>query len=189
MRNLTAGMIFVVLGVLLLLDNLDIADFGYMLHHYWPLLLILWGLSILMRRRESGTSTTSFTGPGVESELLHESNVFGDISLNIASKNFKGGSVSTVFGDCNLDLSQSTIADGEHVLRIHSVFGSSLIQIPKEAAVSISANAVFGELNLLGQRKGGFSSDVQTGTANYSTASNKLKITVSKVFGDVKIVS
>jgi predicted membrane protein len=188
MRNLTAGFIFIVLGFLLLLDNLEIADFGYMIGHYWPLLLIIWGLSIIMRNKGRSTPSDTIHGQGSESELLHESNVFGNISLNISSKNFKGGSLSTVFGDCNLDLSQSTIADGEHILRIHSVFGNSLILLPKDAAVSVSAGAVFGELNLFGQHKGGFSSDIQTSTPDYASVPNRLKIIVSKVFGDVKIV-
>lgn len=188
MRNLFWGIIFVVLGILLLLDNFNVLDFGDVISNFWPLLLIIWGIRILKRRSEISKSTVGDIKTESSADLLHESNVFGSISLNIQSQNFKGGSVSTVFGDCDIDLSQATITEGEHILRIHSVFGDSLIVLPKSGAVSLSASAVLGDITGLGQRKSGFSPDLKSTSPDFDTANNRLKIIVSKVFGDVKIV-
>ena len=187
MKNVTAGLIFVILGVLLLLDNLDVADFGYMLHHYWPLILIIWGLSILLRRRSTAQPMNVSGDQPLDSELIHESDVFGEISVRVASKNFKGGSISTVFGSCTLDLSDAVIAEGEHELRLHSVFGASRVLIPQNSAVSVSANTIIGSADILGQQKGGFSTDLQTSTPQYSSSSNRLKIIVSTVFGEIRV--
>ena len=42
------GSIIVLLGFLLTLDNLDVLDFE--LFQLWPLLVVAWGLSMMLRR-------------------------------------------------------------------------------------------------------------------------------------------
>jgi predicted membrane protein len=187
MRNTFWGLLFVILGILLLLDNLDIADFGEVVGTCWPIIIIILGLSIVMKKRHHAETINPTNQEQFGSDLLHQSNVFGDITMSVVSQNFKGGSVSTVFGNCDLDLSKSIVADGEHILRIHSVFGDSTIILPKDTAVSVSANTVFGDVNTMGQRKGGFSPKVETSSPGFESSNKKLKIVVSKVFGDVKI--
>ena len=222
MRNLYWGFILIIIGILLLLDNLGVADFGDMIHDYWPVILVVWGLGILLRRRSVSTapspagypqggseqigsqqgvspgaesqqpgssqSRASAGGPNQsESELIHQSSAFGDISVNVTSPHFRGGSVSTVFGGSNLDLSAAGIAEGEHELRIHGVFGDSRLVLPKDAAVAISASSVFGDLFILGQRKGGISTEIQHVTPSYPLASNRLKVTITRIFGSIRV--
>jgi len=188
MRNLFWGFVLIAFGILFLLDNLGYADFSEIIHNLWPLLLVLWGLSILLHPHRRHSQPEATTPQPLDSELLHQSNVFGDIYNKITSKFFKGGSLSTVFGDCDIDLSEAVFADGEHELKIHSVFGDSLITLPKDAAVSITANSTFGDLIIFGQHKGGFSTNLQTATPAYQTASNRLKISIRKVFGNIRVV-
>jgi predicted membrane protein len=196
MRNLYWGIILVGLGILLLLDNLEIADFHEVLKTYWPLLIIVWGASILMRKRTNVTETqtvsstatsTQTSASALEQDLLHQSNVFGDLSVTIVSQNFKGGSLSTVFGDCFLDLTKAQIAEGEHALHVHSVFGSSMILLPKDAAVSVTGSSVFGTLTILEQRRGGFAPDIKTSSPDFSSAIRKMNISLSQIFGDGKV--
>ena len=202
MRNLFWGIILVSFGTLFLLDNLGVADFGDVMHDFWPLILIIWGASILLRKKEivppaSPTQTippfspppppTSGSSGTYENELLHQSNVFGNIHVSVSSINFKGGSVSTVFGDCTIDLSKAEFAAGEHILRIHGVFGDSTVIIPKEAAVMVEASTTFGDIAGLGQARQGFSPSLMASTPNYATAEKRLKITVNRVFGDVRV--
>jgi cell wall-active antibiotic response 4TMS protein YvqF len=229
MRNLYWGFILIVIGILLLLDNLEVADFGEMIRDYWPLILVFWGLGMLLRRRsvstvpagsqqagfsqagssqagssQAGSQAAGFSEsqePGSEqqsphqaggpyqseSELLHQSSAFGDISVSVTSPRFRGGSISTVFGGSNLDLSAAGIAEGEHELRIHGVFGDSRLVLPKDAAVAISASSVFGDLVILGQHKGGISTEIQHVTPSYPLASNRLKVTITRVFGSIRV--
>jgi predicted membrane protein len=192
-RNVTWGFILVVIGVLLLLNNLDIADMGDIIQDYWPMILILWGISILTRRRQSTNTespviSSSSTSQQFTGDLIHESTVFGDQDISITSQNFKGGSISSVFGDSHIDLSKAVIAEGEHHLRVHSVFGDSIIILPREAAVSISATSTFGDLHILGQKKGGISIELQVTSENYSSSSKRLQISSSKVFGDLRVI-
>lgn len=210
-RNLFLGVVLITLGTLFLLNNFGVADFGEMIHDYWPLILIIWGLSIVMRdKRPMGTQAGSQSGPrpgtqpGTDSgttpgmhigatyaqativDLLHESNVFGNVAIKNSSQNFQGGSVSTVFGDGDLDLSDAVIAEGEHILRVHGVFGDSTIVLPRDAAVSVTANSTFGSVFILGQRKDGISSNLHVSTPNYAGSTRRLQIIINKVFGSVR---
>lgn len=201
MRNLTWGFILITIGVLVLLDNLGVADFSDLVRDYWPLILIVWGLSILVRRRPqavyqsaqqpSGAQQTQTAGSAssqpVASDLVHQSNVFGDIYSKVTSQNFKGGSLSTVFGDAFFDLSGAAFAEGDHELRVSSVFGDTTIILPKDAAVLISASSLFGDVTILDQHKGGFSSDMHLATPAYTSSSRRLRIHASKVFGDIRV--
>ncbi len=207
MRNLFWGFILIFLGILILLDNLGYADFQELLHDYWPLILVAWGVSIVIRRQSkpAGTqppiaagepkappsaeqsSQSSQGGTQYSGDLLHQSNVFGDIFTRVESQTFRGGSVSTVFGDSTIDLTGAAFADGDHELRVHGVFGDSLILLPRDRAIAVAANSVFGTLDILGQHRGGFSSDIQTTTPDYSSVQSRLKITITRVFGDVRV--
>jgi len=188
MKNVFWGIIFVTFGVLLLLDNLGVADFGDMLQHYWPLIVIVWGISILMRRPRHGAAPSAPPQPvsSFDSELFHHSNVFGDVSVVASSNTFKGGSVSTIFGETRVDLSGVTLAEGEHFLHIHGVFGDAVIILPRAGAVAISARSTFGSLRILDQWKGAFSSGIETSTPDYASAPARLKISLSTVFGEVR---
>jgi hypothetical protein len=50
--NLWWGLLITCLGVLLLLHNLRILHFGEALHTYWPAVLIVWGLGIILGKRK-----------------------------------------------------------------------------------------------------------------------------------------
>jgi len=207
MRNLFWGITFVLIGLLLLLDNLGYADFEQILHDYWPLLLIVWGGLILFRKKTpkvapfpppapppeatigtpQSAPNSAFPSTTMIGDLIHESQVFGNIVCRVSSQNFKGGSISTIFGDAHIDLTGAIFSEGDHELKVHSVFGNTFITLQKDAAIAISASSVFGNLTILGQRKSGFSTDVQMSSASYSTQTRRLRISLSKVFGDARI--
>lgn len=188
MRNITWGLILITLGTLLLLHNLDIADFGDIVRQYWPLILIIWGLLILIRQKSPSQISSTIHTENIVGELIHESSILGDLNLNIKSKNFKGGSISTVLGDSTIDLSQSVIAEAEHQLIVHAVLGDVTVILPKEAGISVSANTVLGDMNILGKTKDGFFSDLHTTSSNYVSSPNRLRLKISTVFGDIRVI-
>ncbi len=188
MRNLYWGIALVMFGAMLLLQNLDVADMGDLIRTYWPVFLILWGISVLTRReRRTQSDQTANAPPPLERELLHESHVFENINLKITSSTFKGGSISTIFGNCDVDLSGTTVAEGDHIFRLHSVFGDSFVRLPHGCAASINSSSILGNANILGQNRGGFATDLRIATPNYGSATNRLDISISKIFGNITI--
>ncbi len=182
------GLILIVLGVLILLDNLDVAEIRYVIRTYWPLILVIVGLSLLLRGRHfarkkmSENTKSSYTSSG-----LDHTNVFGDVKLDMSSQSFKGGNVSTIFGDVDLDLTKASLTDGEHSLRISTVFGDVKVDLPKGLAFSVSGATLFGELQIAGQSKSGIAKQVYHASEDYDRSRKKLRIDCSQVFGDLCI--
>lgn len=58
------GFIIVLVGVLLLLNNLNITDLdiGELIHTYWPAVFIIWGLDSIMERRKSHSNANLIFG-------------------------------------------------------------------------------------------------------------------------------
>lgn len=187
MRNLSFGFILIIFGVLFLLDNLDVIEFGEVVHYGWPVIFIVWGFMILNRRRVDDVGGIVVTTPPSNTDVLNQSNVFGDLTVNVTNQIFKGGSLSTVFGDCHLDLSKASFAPGEHELHVSTVMGDTIILLPKDGAVTITASSFMGGISVPGQRRDGLSSQLEWATSSYTGASHRLKITISKVFGDATV--
>jgi predicted membrane protein len=185
MRNLYGGIALVTIGGLLLLDNLGYADMGDLISDYWPLLLIAFGASILARHNAEDRAR-SYAGAQA-ADLVHASNLFGDVNVRSCSQEFKGGSVSTFLGDARVDLSAVRMAEGPHELRIHTVFGSSTVLVPAGTAYSVTANATFGTLSLPGVQKGGFASRAHVASPSFGTTHGRITIMVDHVVGDVRV--
>ncbi len=203
--NLWWGLLLIVLGVLFLLDNMNMLEFGEIVRTWWPALLILWGLSTLLTRSRvspasSGGETESPPAPAGEvrevfgdrnenpgTDSINYSSVFGDMSLRPLSSNFKGGNISTVFGDTTVDLSSATLAEGDNRLKLTGVFGDVRIVLAPSMPYRIHAQSLFGAVQAAGQKRDGFSSNLVIESPEYSSASKKLNIDVSQVFGDITL--
>ena len=118
---------------------------------------------------------------------LNNSNVFGDVDLKINSKDFRGGSVSTTFGDMNIDLSEISLAEGEQLLKLDGIFGDLHILVPKDIEIFVTTHSVFGDVRVLGTIRSGFGQEISYSSPNYSAATKKLRIVSNQVFGDVKV--
>jgi len=68
--SLLNGVMLIAIGLLFLLDRLRIEDFGDVLRNYWPFIIILFGVSHLMRR-ESLWSGAWLIAIGVWLQLVH----------------------------------------------------------------------------------------------------------------------
>src|SRR5512143_1271436 len=135
------GLLLILAGALFLLDTLRVLDLGTAFERFWPLLLVVWGLWVIARpRREVGPAIDSTKGgsqvfgdldTGTAADILEHSNVFGDVRIKVTSQNFRGGALSTVFGDTVVGCSGASLADGEPVLSMNGVFGDCTVRVPK----------------------------------------------------------
>ena len=194
-RPYLGALILIILGILFLLDNLGVANFGEMISTYWPIILILIGLRMFLRygRHTSDTTDAPNISMGSATTLessvstVHNSNTFGDIDLKFSSKEFRGGSISNTFGDMNIDLADIQLAEGEQTLKLDGVFGDLHVLVPKDIEINVSTHSVFGDVRALGTVKTGFGQQISYSTPNYPGATKKLRIVSNQVFGDVRI--
>jgi predicted membrane protein len=193
------GVILILLGILWMFDNLGYIDFWDFVESYWPVILIIIGISIILKNRatkiyeqpeaEMHHSTTARgVKMNIESEKLNYSNIFGDVVLDITSQHFYGGSVSNVFGDIEIDLTKTHIESGEKILHINGVFGDIDIAVSKDLPVAVYGNITFGDIKILGEKRSGISQQLNYKSPNYDQSDKKIKIYISQVFGDIKVI-
>ncbi len=188
MKPLFWGFILLLFGVLLLLQNFDVLSVGDVIGTWWPLLLVIWGWSVLRKHtRTRKIETAGAPGSELTQELVQESHVFDNVYCSVYAKNFKGGSISTVFGNTVVDLRSAVLADGTHEFRLHSVFGDSMVTVPRGMAFTLTVNTLIGTARVFGQRRGGFASEAHVASEGYSDAPARLTIVISKIFGDLII--
>ncbi|HTO94900.1 MAG TPA: cell wall-active antibiotics response protein LiaF [Bacteroidota bacterium] len=190
------GFVLVGLGIIFLLDSTGTIEFGEAVRTYWPLLLVLWGIWLLTRGRRSGEPPRA-QGPtaGIATDVrtispgesLQSSNVFGDLEIRVTSPAFRGGTVSTVFGNLVVDLGPGGIADGDHQLTMSGVFGDARLMLPRGTAVEVTAHTLAGDLAVLDQTREGFSVSLKYATPGFDTAPKRLHVTISQVFGDIHV--
>ncbi len=181
-----ASWLLIGLGVIFLLTTNDIIT-KHEIWKYWPILLVLLGISIVFNRgRGFGPKyywKVDLKKGGVEEEdesrassddRIDESTIFGSISKKITTKSFKGGSISVVFGAAEIDLRSAQLAEEGAVLDISTIFGGVEIRIPESWVVQTRSSAVLGGVD-----------------AKYSNTENntgkRLVINASAVFGGVDI--
>lgn len=195
-RSYLGGALLIILGSLFLLQNFGVADVSDLISTYWPIILVLIGLNILLRKRlrpvysagEPDRTLFPDTIRATSSSFVNRSTVFGDIDLRMEAKDFAGGTVSCTFGDVNLDLSSAELADGEHLLRLDGVFGGIHVLVPKGTAIFATARTVFGDVNILGNsRNTGIGQELAYTSPEYAAAAKKLRIYAHQVFGDIRI--
>ena len=138
-----SGGLFVLVGVLLLLQKLDVIAFS--IWEYWPVLLVLIGL-VLVRRafgKRTGAGGSTSSGEGGDSQV----NVFamlGGIERKNSSQEFTGGEITAILGGCELDLRGASIKGDEAIIDVFTFWGGIDIRVPDDWAVSIESMPLMG---------------------------------------------
>jgi predicted membrane protein len=161
-RNLASGALVGLIGVALLLWTLGIVDSLALL---WPTVLIGIGLWLLVQR--SGPSHHSVS---IDGEVV---TIFDDRSVRAADGPLDGRSITTVFGDIDLDLRATTI-EGRVTLPVTTIFGDVDLDIPPHWRVTVSGPEIFGDVTV--QR-----------TSEPPPGAPELRLQVVTIFGDVTV--
>ena len=109
-----------------------VLDWDVHLGQFWPVIIIIIGISILMRAiqgprapREASDTASS----------VHERAMVGGIARKNASQSFQGGELTAVMGGCELDLRDARMAAGQAVIDCFTMWGGIVIQIPPDWVV------------------------------------------------------
>lgn len=115
--------------------------------------------------------------------------LFNDIKRIVRSSRLETESVTTIFGDVKLDLTQAPLEPGEHTMRVMTVFGDVKLRLPEHIGVQIDAMTVFSgvEVETVSRNEeekpgGNWVSE------NFERAPIRINLTIQGVFGDVDVV-
>lgn len=188
--SLKWGIILIIIGIVFLLHNYGIMDFWWVIGRFWPLLLIWWGYSMIRCsrwERGPGRAKQVFGDQeiAVDAKEIDNSTVLGDLRLTISSPEFSGGKAKVVLGDIRIDLQAVGTITSPGRLQLESVFGDIAVRIPAHVAVGVRATRAFGSVTTPGGSR--FHGDTYR-SPDYDTASQRLELSISQVFGDLEIM-
>lgn len=104
---------------------------------FWPVILVIIGVSFFMRSRHKILSDTS--GASVIDELV----LFAGKEKQLTSKSFQGGKITTIFGGTSLDLRDADLAGGASI-ETFTMFGGTEIKIPDDWQVVSNITPILG---------------------------------------------
>jgi len=145
-----SGLVLLIIGGAFLLP--DIFDFipRLYLRTWWPLILILLGIVILVRRSGSADRRQYSSDPsesetlGISKDYLDEVSILGGSNQHISSESFKGGKVTSILGGNEIDFRNSKLAAGTHIIDVVTIFGGSTFIVPEDWDIKLDVNSILG---------------------------------------------
>ena len=176
-RSRPRGMLLILAGAVLQLNELGITHFGW--GEFWPMLLIALGIVVMWGSFEWRHKPNA---PDVEAAdprtTLNEAVVFGGLERRMTSQDFQGGDITAIFGGVELDLTEAQIQGNEATLAITAIFGGVELRIPVGWQIAFRGAPIFGGI------------EDKTRTARVDDPTSNLKtlvITGAVIFGGLEI--
>lgn len=125
---------------------------------YWPVLLIVVGIMIVLRLifRRSGNSgvrghrNSRVYDKNVESQTgdyLDKNTLFNSSEQIVLSQNFKGGEINTMFGEFVLDLRKAASVERNIFIELNVMFGNITVFVPTDWGVVVDGDTMFGSID------------------------------------------
>ncbi|GHE56403.1 MULTISPECIES: DUF5668 domain-containing protein [Roseivirga] len=141
-QNRKAGTVLLIVGLILVID--DWLRIHISIWDLWPLILVFAGIHIIRRTVPAPHTTPQDTSAAPPENLIEDMAIFGGGDRVVKTKDFKGGSLTAVFGGSNIDLTTSSMQQPVATLNIFYLFGGSKIRVPKDWDVDLRVTNIFG---------------------------------------------
>jgi predicted membrane protein len=142
-KSRIAGFILIAVGGFFLLPDLFSLPYDFK-RNFWPILLIIVGLFILVKAFPSKRREFPVQAEGDHQEFIEEVNIFSGSEKQFAFPNFRGGRITSIFGGSEIDLSASQMSEGNNILEVFYVFGGSSITVPNDWVVINKVTSILG---------------------------------------------
>lgn len=150
-----------------------------------PIGLIVIGICVILKRNRKSQFRKFYEEQKVTAaddidptdNSINISSIFGSVEKNVFTKDFKGGTITSVFGGSQINLTQSDI-QGVAVIDVSIIFGGVDIVIPANWNLKNEMSVVFGGIE-----------DGRTTPPNLAESGKTLVLKGNILFGGVEIKS
>ena len=157
------SIVLMMVGGFFLLQKMDVPGMVFVTQNIWTVVLVFAGLLILLRaifgrnpfhchaerfkekmERKGWCNPSKWSKHRDEAGYLDLNYVFSGATEKLSMDVFRGGEINCVFGGIELDFYDCQLAEGVSHLELNTVFGGTVLYIPKEWNVEIRGDQVFG---------------------------------------------
>ena len=135
-RQTLSGSIFIIVGGLFLLNNMDIIYFRF--RDLWPFILLLVGFAILRQAMIGSKSGES------ENDFINLTFILGGGDHKFNSKSLRGGKVSAIMGGGKIDLTDADMVEDEIFFDIFAFWGGVELIVPQNWRVNMKGIPIMG---------------------------------------------
>lgn len=154
--------VFILIGLVLLvssrhkLPGFIFAGIGLfnLFPEFWPIALIVIGLYLILRKNTKKnyeifigkyeSDKEDKTGTKINPDKIEDVSIFGGSTKSFTTQNFQGGEITAIFGGSEINLIESSLAEGTQTLEITTIFGGSTLIIPNDWNVELDIVPIFG---------------------------------------------
>lgn len=132
--NYRSGLIVMAIGGFLWFIQYERLNF----RDYWPIILIIIGISFFLRSRKSkieGSDGASY---------IDDMAIFAGNKKRITSDQFSGGKVTCAFGGVELDLRDAQLDNGHAVIDAFTAFGGLKVYVPDDWVIKSEITPILG---------------------------------------------
>jgi lia operon protein LiaF len=180
------GLLLILIGITILGNNVGWFDFnlGDFIHHFWPVILIVVGLSIIFERHRD---KPWHSGEWTAFSCKNFSKTMGDVHLKPSGIDPSGLRAEQGLGDINIDLTNTTLSTGENRVECSLGVGDIRIILPNNVPVFASCTAGVGDVHILDKHADGFGPKLNHQDADYVNADKKIRLIGKVGLGDIKV--
>ena len=176
-RNLSGivmGGILVGLGVVFLGRNTGLFDIDmrYFWQGFWPIIIILIGISLLNKNKSNSTGHLA---------------LMGVVEKSRESWELKSEEYTAIMGGIELDIRKASFSDREITLGLTTIMGGITIILPEDVAVSCRGTAILGGIDLLGRGTGGIVGNTNLEIGDLQNAAKVIHLNCTCIMGGIEI--
>jgi len=166
------GVILIVFGLLALVSNITGINYSAFC---FPAGLIIVGLWVLVR-------------PGMVKNSSVEFNILGD-HKHEGAWTVKPGEIWSGIGSVKLDFTSADVPAGETFIHIYSIIGDVSLRPGENVGLELTTNGLINTIKWMGAKQDNFLNSVQMATSNFAQAERKVRVEVTTLIGDVKVIA
>lgn len=141
------GIVLIGVGGYWFLSRYSDFQVQYYLSEYWPILLILLGIYIILKREGSqvhSEQNEAKQGTKIDLDYINDLTILGGGRKVVNSNNFKGGKITTILGGVDFDLHECSLAEGTQFIDLTVMFGGIDLIVPRDWKVIMNVTSIFG---------------------------------------------
>ncbi len=146
-KDKTSSLIFLIIGVWLLLAEMDLIAYDVLFKLLLPVILIIIGLMLVFKDvlNINNKEVKKIINDGEKNNNYFA--LFGSQDLKIEDENAENYELKSVFGGITLDLREANFTK-DIVINTLSVFGGIDILVPNNVKVKVSSTPIFGGVDI-----------------------------------------